>query len=324
MGSERRRLLIDTDTASDDAAALAMALRYPGVSVEAITVVGGNVPLDRGVQNALYTVELTAPPGTCNPPVYAGCRGPLLRPLRTAEQVHGHDGMGDIGLPLTGRTPTPGHAVDAIIACIETHPHEVTVVTLGPLTNLAVAITRAPHIIPLIPRVVVMGGQGAGPGNTTPMAEFNLWVDPEAAAIVVRSGLPLDIVGWDVCRTGGLVTGTDQQRLRAVGPVGAFAMDINATLDRYARQHSGIDGFDFADPVAMAVALEPQLATFARLGVSVLWGEQAAHGHLMVDWLGSDDVDAAWAAPNAASAANVCTSVDRHGFLDLLARCYAP
>ena len=128
-----RRLLIDTDTGSDDAVALVMALNHPGVAVEAVTVVAGNVPLDQGVQNALYTLELCG----STVPVFRGAGTPLLCPLVDAQEVHGLDGMGDIGLPLSGREPEPGHAVDVLLEKIHASPGELTLVTLGPLTNLA-------------------------------------------------------------------------------------------------------------------------------------------------------------------------------------------
>src|SRR6266487_1955623 len=131
-GTHMRHFLIDTDTASDDAVALVMALRDPNVQIEAITVVAGNVSLDQGVQNALYTIELCQK----QVPVYRGMSSPLLRPLETAQFVHGQDGMGDIGLPLSGRRATDGHAVDAIRETIHRYAHNITLVTLGPLTNI--------------------------------------------------------------------------------------------------------------------------------------------------------------------------------------------
>src|SRR5689334_6529842 len=185
-----RRFLIDTDTASDDAVALVMALHAKDVEevqVEAITVVAGNVPLEQGVQNALYTVELCK----SRVPVYQGMAAPLLRPLQTAQHVHGRDGMGEIGLPLHGRTPATGHAVDIIRETIRRHPHEITLVTLGPLTNVAMALLLEPALAGLVKECVIMGGIGEGYGNVTPVAEYNIWVDPEAAKIVYASGLPI-------------------------------------------------------------------------------------------------------------------------------------
>ncbi|MDH3500824.1 MAG: nucleoside hydrolase, partial [Acidimicrobiia bacterium] len=189
-----RRFLIDTDTASDDAVALVMALRDPNVQVDAVTVVAGNVPLDQAVQNALYTVELC---GTSTL-VFGGRAAPLMRPLQTAQNVHGNDGMGDIGLELSGREPAPGRAVDVLVDTVLGSPGEVTLVALGPLSNVATALLRAPEIAGAVAHCYIMGGTGAGHGNVSPMGEFNFWCDPEAAAVVLRSGMPMTLIGWDI------------------------------------------------------------------------------------------------------------------------------
>lgn len=149
-----RHFLIDTDTASDDAVALVMALNYPGVQVEAITVVSGNVHVEQAVQNALYTVELCGK----QVPVYRGMEKPLLHPLETAEYVHGKDGMGDIGLSLSGRTPIAGHGVTAIIETIHCFAGDITLVTMGPLTNIAMALLQEPSIVGKVKECVMMGG----------------------------------------------------------------------------------------------------------------------------------------------------------------------
>src|SRR4051812_3099219 len=188
MTDARRKLIIDTDTASDDAVALLMALRDPTVEVIAITVVAGNVPLDLAVQNALYTVELAG----AHVPVHAGAATPLLQPLHTAQDVHGNDGMGDIGLPLTGRVPAEGDAVDRLVELIDAHePGELALVTLGPLTNVAILFARRPDLATRLKEVVMMAGTSDGLGNITAAAEFNVWVDPEAMAVVLRSGADL-------------------------------------------------------------------------------------------------------------------------------------
>ena len=160
-------LVIDTDTASDDAVALMMALRHPDIEVAAITVVAGNVGIDQAVQNALYVVELSGKAV----PVHAGAAVPLVQELTTAQDVHGHDGMGDIGLPVRGRTPAGGHAVDVLIDTFLARPGEIDLVTLGPLTNVALALTRAPELAGAVGHCYIMGGTGAGHGNVTPLAE---------------------------------------------------------------------------------------------------------------------------------------------------------
>ncbi len=254
-----RPFLIDTDTASDDAVALVMALQHPGVKVEAITVVAGNVNVNKGLQNALYTRDLC---GKKNVPVYRGAEAPLVQPYHNAEYVHGHDGMGDIGLPLHGRSPAPGDAVPAMIETIHRHAGELTLVTLGPLTNLALALKQEPGIAKMVKRYVMMGGVGWGPGNVTPVAEYNIWVDPEAAKIVFASGLPTVMAGWDISRLYAVFDPEDTARLRGVGtPLAKFCVDIQRKLTEFALKTTHLRGFDLPDPIAMAVALDPSVAT---------------------------------------------------------------
>ncbi len=278
-----RKFLIDTDTASDDAVAMCMALRHPDVDVVAFTVVAGNVPLDQAVQNALYTVELCGE----DTPVYAGAARPMLRDLGTAQEVHGEDGMGDIGLPLSGRTPTAGWAPQVIIDTIRGNPGEITLVAIGPLTNLAIALLMAPDIAALVERVVIMGGTGEhGPGNISPSAEFNFWVDPEAVRVVLRSGMPLEFVGWDVSITSAVVTAERQEQIRALGKLGNFAIDIQATLQGYAWEETRLAGPDFPDPIAMAHAIDPNPATMEHLGVDIAIGSEPMRGTMIVDHYG--------------------------------------
>lgn len=284
MRQPPRLFLVDTDTASDDAVALLMALRHPGVEVLAITVVAGNVPLDQAVQNALYVVEIAG----ASTPVHPGCAAPLVRPLKTAQVVHGVDGMGDLGLPLHGRTPAPGHAADVIVDVVNAHqPGAVTLVTLGPLTNVATAIRRDPTIATRLAELVVMGGTGDAVGNMSAVAEFNVWVDPEAAAIVFASGARITMVGWDISRKFATFAPEQALALRDLGPLGVFAVDIQATLTSFAMAETGTAGFDLPDPIAMAVALDPAVAVETRfLNVVVETGGEFTTGQTVVDHLG--------------------------------------
>lgn len=276
------RMLIDTDTASDDAVALVLALRDPDTEVVAITVVAGNVGLHQGVQNALYTVELCG----STVPVHAGADRPLTRTLVTAQNVHGLDGMGDIGLPLTGRAPASVDAVAEIIRVARTYD-DLTVVTLGPLTNLALAVRTAPDIVSRIARVVMMAGTGQGPGNITPVAEFNVWVDPEAADIVFTSGLPVEMVGWDVSYTYATIAAAESAEIAALGPLGKFCTTIQATLLEFCRTVTHLDGYDLPDPISMAVALDPSIATeVVDRYVRVETAPSLSIGQTIVDHLG--------------------------------------
>ena len=279
-----RKFLIDTDTASDDAVAMCMALRHPDIDVVGFTVVAGNVPLDQAVQNALYTVELCG----ATTPVYAGASEPLARDLETAQNVHGQDGMGDIGLDLQGRTPAEGWAPQFIVDTIRAYPGEITLVAIGPLTNVAIALLWAPDIAEKVDRVVIMGGTGEhGPGNVSPTAEFNFWVDPEAVRVALRSGMPVELVGWDISTTSAVVTEQRRDELRALqSELADFSMDIQATLQAYAFEETRLDGPDFPDPIAVAHAIDPAPATSEFLGVDIAIGPDPMRGTLIVDHYG--------------------------------------
>ena len=257
----KRTFWIDTDTASDDAVALIMAFMNPDIEVVGLSIVAGNVPLDMGVQNALYTAELCA----ANAPIYVGAAKPLSRDLGTAQFVHGEDGMGDIGLPLSGRTPASGNAVDKLIESIHRHAGHIELVTLGPLTNIALALQQDPGIAKAVKRCVVMGAVADHIGNVTQVAEFNMWVDPEAVDIVLRSGIHLEFVGWDISRTEAVVTPQESAMIRSLGTDRAnFAVDIQRVLEKFCAEETHLNGFDLPDPIAMAYAIDTSVATEVR------------------------------------------------------------
>src|SRR5437868_1667868 len=252
-----RTFLIDTDTASDDAVALIMALRAPDVRVAAITVVAGNVDLQQATRNALYTVELCG----ASVPVYSGAAKPLVRAYQNATWFHGPDGLGDHNYPAPQTQPQANHAVDAIIGTIQAHPGLV-LVTLGPLTNVALALSRQPAIASKVSRCVVMGGAPCCEGNVTPAAEYNIWVDPEAASIVMRSGLPIELVGWQLCRgTAALDSGNIAYVQSLNTRFGHFAIECNSFARSAYKTQTGEDGICLPDPVAMALALNPKIGT---------------------------------------------------------------
>ena len=251
----KRPFLIDTDTASDDAVALIMALRSPQIQVLAITTVAGNVDVRQASRNALYTAELC----DSRVPVFAGAEQPLKRPHVSASWFHGRDGLGDHGYPPPRRAPEKQGAVDAIIETIEAHPGLV-LVTLGPLTNVALAVQKRPGIAAKVSRCVVMGGAPCCEGNVTPAAEYNVWCDPEAARIVVRSGLPIELVGWHLCRGEAVLNPFDIQKILIFGtPVAKFAIECNSRAQEAFLEQSGEHGISLPDPVAMAIALDPAI-----------------------------------------------------------------
>ena len=251
-----RTILIDTDTASDDAVALLMALRSPLVQVAAITVVAGNVPVEQATRNALCAVELCG----AEVPVYMGAAEPLHRPLEPATWFHGEDGLGDCGYAPQARTHQAAHAVDAIIATALAHPG-LEVITLGPLTNLALAVAKEPRIVANISRCVVMGGAPCCEGNVTPAAEFNIWVDPEAARAVLLSGLPIELVGWQLSRYDAAINPAEIDEVLALGtPHAAFAIGCNCRARSAYLEQTGEHGISLPDPIAMALLLDPSLA----------------------------------------------------------------
>ena len=252
----RRAFLIDTDVASDDAVALIMALRAP-VHVVAITTVAGNVDVQQATRNALYTVELCG----ARVPVYRGAEKPLARAHENATWFHGHDGLGDHNYRDPRQSPEAMHAVDAIIEVIEANPGLV-LVTLGPLTNVALALTKKPEIATKVGRCVVMGGAPCCEGNVTPAAEYNIWVDPEAARIVMLSGLPVELVGWQTCRGEAVLNEADIARIHAGGSeLARFAIECNSCAREAYKVQTGEDGIALPDPVAVSVALDPSIGT---------------------------------------------------------------
>jgi len=252
-----RVFLIDTDVASDDAVALIMALRAPDVRVVAITTVAGNVEVQQATRNALYTVELCG----ADVPVYAGAEKPLRRAHQSATWFHGRDGLGDHGYPPPKRSAEKMSAVEAMMEAIESNPGLV-IVTLGPLTNVALALARKPSIAAKVSRCVVMGGAPCCEGNVTPAAEYNIWVDPEAARSVMLSGLPVELVGWQTSRGEAVLNESDISRAQGLNHhVARFAIECNSRAREAYLEQTGEDGISLPDPVAMSIALDPSIGT---------------------------------------------------------------
>ena len=315
----KRTLLIDTDTASDDAVALIMALRSPEVRVAAITVVAGNVPVTQATSNALLTVELCG----ADVPVYSGAEAPLLRKLVIADWFHGADGLGDHGYKPTKLVAAPGHAVDALIQTVRDNPG-IEIVTLGPLTNLAMALLREPKLAASVKRCVVMGGAPCCAGNVTPAAEFNIWVDPEAARIVFQSGLPLEMVGWQLCCGDAALNQQDIDRVLALkNPIAEFAIRCNSTAAQAFFTQTGQRGISLPDPVTMGIALNPALCTSSsKHYVQIEVSSELTRGMTVVDRL---DVAAdprnknEWATPiERGRKVDVCWSLDVAKWKELL------
>ncbi len=309
-----RRLIIDTDTASDDAVALIMALREPQASVEAITIVSGNVPLAQASRNARYVAELCG----VDVPIYEGADRPLIKPRAHATHFHGADGLGDVGYPPPQHPAAQGYAALEIIRRCRSAPGEIELVTLGPLSNIALALRLEPRLAGWVRHCTIMGGAAATLGNVTPAAEFNLWCDPEAARIVLHSGMPVTLVGWELSRGAACFTAEELDELRALDTEFArFAVDCNRTAFAAATRTQAEPGLALPDPVAMAIALEPDVCTeYVRCGVEIVL-DGPARGATLVDLLGvagrgDSQGDPAWAAP--LPSVEVCRALDVERF----------
>jgi purine nucleosidase len=306
-----RPFLIDTDVASDDAVAIIMALRAPEVRVAAITTVAGNVVVDQATRNALYTVELCG----AKVPVYRGAEKPLARAHQNATWFHGRDGLGDHNYPPPRHSPQTQSAVDAIIEAIEANPGLV-LVTLGPLTNIALAVTKKPGIAANVGRCVVMGGAPCCEGNVTPAAEYNIWVDPEAARIVLLSGLPVELVGWQTCRGDAVLNEPDITGIQETGSkLGTFAIECNSQARAAYKLQTGEDGISLPDPVAMSVALDPTIGTeWSQHYVDVETHSELTRGMTVVDRLNvaaDERNNAVWApALETGNKAKICWTID--------------
>jgi purine nucleosidase len=313
-----RTFLIDTDTASDDAVALIMALRAPDIRVAAITVVAGNVDVQQATHNALYTAELCE----VKVPVYSGAACPLLRPYQNATWFHGRDGLGDHNYPAPRQSAQPMHAVDAIIATIEANPG-IVVVTLGPLTNVALAVSKKPEIAARVSRCVVMGGAPCCEGNVTPAAEYNIWVDPEAASIVMRSKLPVELIGWHLCRGEAVLGPGDIAHVGGFNtPLARFAVECNSHARAALKTQTGEDGICLPDPVTMCLALDPSVGTdWSEHYVEVETQSELTRGMTVVDRLNvaADERNrAVWGPAIQRGRAKVCWTIDNKRWKEAL------
>ncbi len=275
-----RNVIIDCDTGVDDALALLLALRSPSFNVLGITCVAGNVSLDKVVRNTLTVVEHSGK----SVPVYAGAATSLVGRGRTAEHVHGDDGLGNLGLPAPQGRAESESAVAFLVHAFMAAAGPVELVTLAPLTNVALALILEPQLAERIPSLVIMGGDITG-GNVTPAAEFNIHSDPEAADVVMRSGIPKTLVPYDVIKAYGTLTAANIATLES-GPtpwrqVGGRLMRF--LLERDTDHLGSADVIGPADPAAMAVAIDPGIATAGMYHVAVETRGEHTRGTTVVD-----------------------------------------
>lgn len=306
--AQRQKIIIDTDPGQDDAVAILLALASPDeLEVLGITVVSGNVPLPLTVRNTLLVVGVS---GRRDVPVFAGCDRPLNRKAVTAEEIHGATGLDGIDLGDPVLEASRVHGVDFIIDTLRREdPGTVTLCTLGPLTNIATAFTRAPDIIARVKRIVLMGGALFEGGNVTPAAEFNIYVDPEAADIVFRSGADLVVLPLDVTHKAltsrAWVEGIRALNTRAGDAVSAWT-DF---FERYDTVKYGSEGAPLHDPCVIAWMLRPDLFSGRFINVEIETGSALTLGMTVADW---------WGVTKRAPNALFIGAIDRDGFYDLL------
>jgi inosine-uridine nucleoside N-ribohydrolase len=261
---EPRKIVIDTDPGADDAMAILLALNSPELDVKALTVVAGNVVVEQGLVNALKLVSLA---GRCDVRVARGAQHPLVQKLTTAEFFHGENGLGDVELPAPACHADTRFAPDLIIELVHQFPHEITLVPIGPLTNIALAISKDPSIVPLVKEVALMGGAISG-GNATAAAEANIYNDPEAARVVFEAGWPLTMVGLNVTEKT-LFTRADLSRLaKTHGRENDFAVGVLKFMVDLAGK-LGADGTPMHDPLAVGSVIDRSLITTQEMRVDI-------------------------------------------------------
>jgi inosine-uridine nucleoside N-ribohydrolase len=254
-----RRIILDVDPGIDDAMAIFLALRSPELHIEAITVVAGNVVVDDGATNALALLELA---GADDIPVAKGASGPLVRRLTTAEVIHGERGLGETTLPPPRGELDERHAVDAIIDIVTANPGEITLVPVGPLTNIALALLKEPKLVSMVPEIILMGGSTAG-GNASPEAEANIHNDPEAAKIVFRSGIPITMVGLGATGQTRITRDHLPALRRGSTPIGTYVAELADFYLRFS-ERLGFEGTSLHDPLAVGLAIDKTLALEMR------------------------------------------------------------
>lgn len=302
-----RKIIIDTDPGQDDAVAILLALASDELDVLGITTVAGNVPLALTSKNARIVCELAGRPDMR---VFAGCDRPLARPLVTAEYVHGKSGLDGIALPDPSMPLQPEHAVDFLIDTLRREPAgTVTLCTLGPLTNIATAFSRAPDVIPRVTEIVMMGGAYFEVGNTTPAAEFNIYVDPEAAAAVFAAGIPLVIMPLDVTHKA-LTTRARVEAFRGLGTaVGHAVASWTDFFERFDMAKYGSEGAPLHDPCVIAYLLRPGLFSGRHVNVEIEVDGRYTTGMTVADW---------WRVSGRPANAMFMGDVDADGFYALL------
>jgi inosine-uridine nucleoside N-ribohydrolase len=297
-------VILDCDPGHDDAIALLLALGSPELRLLGVTTVSGNQTLEKTTANAIRVLDHV---GRGEVPVAAGAPRPLIRERHTAAEVHGESGLDGPSLPPPSRDPEPAHAIDWIAGAVADCDEPVTLIATGPLTNVALLLARYPELESELERIVLMGG-AIGEGNTTPAAEFNIWVDPEAAHRVFQSGVDLTMVGLDVTHQA-LMTSAHTERLAAAGKAGQLVADLFEFYARFHAQRYGWTGAPVHDAVAVGHVIDATLLTTAHCGVVIDTGPEPSRGRTDADVRRA----MGW-TPNC----HVAVGIDSERFLELL------
>jgi purine nucleosidase len=283
MSSSPIKLIIDTDTAQDDCVALLIGLLDPKADLQAITMVAGNVGFDRQVMNAWMTLSVAGRLGEV--PVYLGCRRPMVRDWVSAEEVHG-DGAGGLSMDFSGLDPESQHGVDALIELAAASPGEISIVAIGPLTNIAMAVVKDPRFVSNVKSLFIMGGSNNARGNITAAAEYNFYVDPEAAKTVFEAGFDITVIPWAPLTLRDAVF--SREKLAQIGEIGTplarfFNRIVSATVDF--DESVGIPGSTHPDSLTAAVLLHPELVTAEdRYAVDIECASELTRGYSAMSW----------------------------------------
>ena len=261
-----KRIIIDTDPGIDDALAILLALASPELSLEGISIVHGNCSLEQGAINGLSILELAH---ASHIPLVKGCELPLVQPSLLAPETHGNTGLGYAKLPEPRTKPTSRHGIDFLIEEILSNPGEMTLVAIGPLTNLALAIRKEPRVVGALKELIIMGGAIRHEGNTTALAEFNTYVDPHAAHIVFHSGIPTTLVPLDVTYQCVLTSQDVAQLQKIDSPIPGFIKDTTDFYMEFHDTYQGVKGCVINDPLALALTFKPELCDYQELPVDV-------------------------------------------------------
>ncbi len=303
-----RKIIIDTDPSPDDATAFLMALGSPDeLELLALTTVGGNVSLEQTTINALKTLELV---GRTEVPVYMGAKQPLKRDLITAEHVHGFTGFDGYDLPEPTTKAASGFAPEKIVELVmQNEPNSITICAIAPMTNIALAMQKEPKLAARLQEIVIMGGAQSEGGNITPAAEYNIYVDPEAAEIVINSGAPITMIPLD-CTHKALSTKARLEKLRAIGTphMEAFyhLLKFNKIHDE---EKMGTEGGPLHDPTTIAYLLKPELFKGKMVNVTIAKHDDLTRGMSVVDW---------WGRMELPINVNYLTEIDADGYYDLV------